>query len=83
LQQSISAPRWLLGRTWGSENTNLRVEDRFAPGLYEQLRRAGHDVEIVGPYEEIMGHAGALVHHPDGLIEAAADPRSDGAAVGF
>ena len=83
LQQSISAPRWLLGRTWGSENTNLRIEDRFAPELYEQLRSAGHDVEIVGPYEEIMGHAGALVHHPDGLIEAAADPRSDGAAVGY
>lgn len=83
LQQSISAPRWLLGRTWGSENTNLRIEDRFAPELYEQLRTAGHDVEILGPYEEIMGHAGALVHHPDGLIEAAADPRSDGAAVGF
>jgi gamma-glutamyltranspeptidase/glutathione hydrolase len=29
-----------------------------------------------------MGHAGALVHHPDGLIEGAWDPRSDGAAIG-
>lgn len=83
LQQSISAPRWLLGRTWGSDETSLRIENRFAPELIEQLRIAGHDVEIVGPYEEIMGHAGALVHHPDGLIEAAADPRSDGAAVGY
>ena len=26
---------------------------------------------------------GALVHHPDGLIEGASDPRSDGAAVGI
>jgi len=82
LQQAISAPRWLLGRTWGSEATNLRMENRFDPALYDQLRAAGHDVEVVGGFEEIMGHAGALVHHPDGLIEGASDPRSDGAAVG-
>jgi gamma-glutamyltranspeptidase/glutathione hydrolase len=30
-----------------------------------------------------MGHAGVLVHHPDGLIEGAADPRGDGQAAGF
>ena len=30
-----------------------------------------------------MGHAGALVRHADGMIEAAADPRSDGAAAGY
>ncbi|MFK8083816.1 MAG: gamma-glutamyltransferase family protein [Granulosicoccus sp.] len=83
LQTSISAPRWLLGRTWGSESTNLRIENRFDPEVYEELKAMGHDVEIVGSHEEIMGHAGALVHHPDGLIEAAADPRSDGSAVGF
>ena len=51
--------------------------------LIDQLRAAGHDVEVVGDFEEIMGHAGALVHHPDGLIEGASDPRSDGAAIGF
>lgn len=82
LKQAVSAPRWLLGRTWGSESTNLRMENRFDPRLYDQLRAAGHDVEVVGGYEEIMGHAGALVHHRDGLIEGASDPRSDGAAVG-
>ncbi len=83
LQETITAPRWLLGRTWGSESTNLRIEDRFDARVYEELKAMGHDVEIVGSYEEIMGHAGALVHHPSGLIEAAADPRSDGSAVGF
>ena len=83
LQASITAPRWLLGRTWGSESTNLRMENRFDPAVYEELKAMGHDVEIVGDFEEIMGHAGALVHHPDGLIESAADPRSDGSAVGI
>ncbi|MGI9412679.1 MAG: gamma-glutamyltransferase family protein [Hyphomicrobiales bacterium] len=83
LQQAVTAPRWLLGRTWGSDTTSLRIESRFDPGLYESLEAAGHAVEIMGEFEEVMGHAGALVHHPDGLIEGASDPRSDGAAYGF
>ncbi len=80
LQQSITAPRWLLGKTWGSDVTNLRIENRFAPEVYEQLKSAGHDVEVIGDFDEVMGHAGALVRHPNGLIEGASDPRSDGAA---
>ena len=83
LQAAITAPRWLLGRTWGSESTSLRIESRFNEELIAQLREAGHNVEVVGEYEEIMGHAGALVSHPDGLIEAGADPRSDGSAAGY
>jgi gamma-glutamyltranspeptidase/glutathione hydrolase len=83
LQQAITAPRWLLGRTWGTVTTNLKIESRFDPTLIAALQGAGHDVEVVGPFEEIMGHAGALVHHPSGLIEGASDPRSDGAALGF
>jgi len=88
LQAAVTAPRWLLGRTWGAEKTNLRIEGRFAPHVIDALRDAGHDVEVVGPFDEVMGHAGALVHHPaeggdGGVIEGAADPRSDGAAAGF
>lgn len=83
LQESITAPRWLLGRTWGRDVTNLRVESRFSEELIRALRSAGHDVEVVGAFEEVMGHAGALVGHPDGLLEGAADPRSDGMASGF
>ena len=83
VQQAVSAPRWLLGRTWGSEATNLRIENRFSNDTIATLKARGHDVEVVGSYEEIMGHAGALIRHPDGLIEAGADPRSDGSAVGY
>ena len=83
LQAAVSAPRWLLGRTWGAETTNLRLESRFAPEVIDALRAAGHDVEVIGAFDEVMGHAGALVHHPSGLIEGAADPRSDGAAAGL
>lgn len=87
LQRSVSAPRWVLGRTWGSTVTNLRMESRFDPALIAAMRAAGHDVEVVGPFEEMMGHAGGLVLHTTGpkagVIEGASDPRSDGAAAGF
>ena len=83
LQEAVTAPRWLLGRTWGAEATNLRIENRFDPAVLDALKAAGHDVEIVGPFEELMGHAGAIVRHPDGLLEGAADPRSDGCVAAF
>ncbi len=83
LQEAVSAPRWLLGRTWGAETTSLRMENRFDPSVVSALRSAGHDLEEIGPLDEVMGHAGALVLHPDGLIEGAADPRGDGQAAGF
>jgi gamma-glutamyltranspeptidase/glutathione hydrolase len=83
LQQAITAPRWLLGRTWGAEATNLRIENRFDGNVITALKNAGHDVEVLGDFDEVMGHAGAVIHHPDGLIEGAADPRGNGQAAGF
>lgn len=78
LQAAVSAPRWLLGRTWGEDSTNLKIESRADPDLVDALCAAGHDVQVVGPWEDMMGHAGAVVAGPDGLIEGATDPRADG-----
>lgn len=83
LQTAVTAPRWLLGRTWGAETTNLRIESRFPAELIEALRAAGHNVEPVGEFDAVMGHAGALVRHPHGLIEGAADPRGDGGVAAY
>jgi gamma-glutamyltranspeptidase/glutathione hydrolase len=82
---AVDAPRWLLGRTWGSTSTSLKMESRFDPSIMEGLSRLGHDVEEVGtPYSDGLGHAGMLVKHPrDGRVEASHDPRSDGSAEGF
>jgi gamma-glutamyltranspeptidase/glutathione hydrolase len=83
LDRAIDAPRWLLGRTWGSPHTNLRLESRFDGNLIDRLLSAGHDVEVLPePYSDTMGHAGAVVLHPDGTLEGAHDPRADGAAAG-
>lgn len=79
LQQAVTAPRWLLGRTWGYTSTSLKLENRFDPALVQQLRDAGHVVEILdAAFSDTMGHAGALVKRADGVLEGAADPRSDG-----
>ena len=78
LQEAISRPRWLLGRTWGDQSTTLKLEDGFDDSLYARLAAAGHDVERVGPLTATMGHAGAILRHADGRLDGATDPRSDG-----
>ena len=83
LDRAIDAPRWLLGRTWGSAHTNLRMENRFDGSLIDRLMAAGHDVAVLDEaYSDTMGHAGAVVLHPDGTLEGGHDPRADGGAAG-
>ena len=83
LQAAVTAPRWLLGRTWGATSTNLKLESRFDPDLLEALRQTGHDVEVVAPFSDVMGHAGGIVRHSSGILEGAADPRGDGVVAAF
>ncbi len=83
VQRAVSAPRWLLGRTWGSASESLKLEARIGASLIEDLKARGHDVEVLGDFEETMGHAGALVRHPSGMMEGGFDPRSDGSVAGF
>ena len=58
LQQAISAPRWLLGRTWGAMSVSLKLESRFDGALVDALRAAGHDVEMLDAWSDTVGHAG-------------------------
>ena len=78
LQEAVSRPRWLLGRTWGEDSTSLKLEADMDPALVSALAGAGHQVETVPACSATMGHAGAIVRHADGLLEGATDPRSDG-----
>lgn len=82
-QQAVNAPRWLLGRTWGQTSDSLKLESRFSTGVVAELARRGHVMEVLGEYDEIMGHAGAIVRHPNGVLEGGADPRSDGAVAAY
>lgn len=83
LDKALDAPRWLLGRTWGSTHTNLRMESRFDGNLIDLLLSAGHDVAVLDEaYSDTMGHSGAVVLHTDGALEGGHDPRADGGADG-
>ena len=83
LEKALDAPRWLLGRTWGSTHTNLRMESRFADNLIDRLLSAGHDVAVLDEaYSDTMGHSGVVVLHASGSLEGGHDPRADGGAAG-
>jgi gamma-glutamyltranspeptidase len=84
LAQALERPRCVLGQTWGAPRANLLVESRFDEEVIEELRAAGHDVEVLAqPYADSMGHAGAVLLHPNGTLEGGHDPRADGGAAGL
>ncbi len=83
LQEAICAPRWLLGRTWGLVSDSLKLESRFSQDTVTALEALGHEVETIPAFSEIVGHAGAIVRHTNGMLEGAWDPRSNGSAAGF
>lgn len=81
---AVDAPRWLFGRTWGAGSISLKLENRFDPMLLARLTAAGHPVEEYSEaYSDQFGHAGMLVKHQKGHVEATHDPRSDGDARGL
>ena len=84
LQEAIEAPRWLYGRTWGMATTDLLLEARIPSPVVEGLRRRGHPVRVVGEWDDLVGHAQAiLIDPPTGVLHGAADPRGDGQALGY
>lgn len=83
MQAAVTAPRWLLGRTWGAETTNLKLESRFPTELIKALDAAGHDIELVDAFDDMMGHAGMVSIDAHGVISGATDPRADGACAGL
>ena len=83
LQQAVTAPRWRLDPSPVSPVGKLFLENRFGADIEMALARLGHSVEMAPAFDSKMGHAGALVRHENGLIEGAADPRSDGVVAGF
>ena len=82
-QVAVSAPRWLLGRTWGQASDSLKLESRFDAAVVRDLAARGHEIEILRAFDETVGHAGCIVRHADGALSGGADPRSDGAVAAF
>ena len=83
VQQAIEAPRWLMGRTWGAASQDLWVEGRFGDPFVHELARLGQPVKLMHDWDDNVGHAQAIRVHPNGFYEGGADPRGDGAALGY
>ncbi|GAA1605819.1 gamma-glutamyltransferase [Kribbella karoonensis] len=84
VQQAIEAPRWLMGRTWGTPSRNLSLEGRIPDDVARELKRRGQPVVPVSDWSDAMGHAQAIrVDREEGFYEGGADPRGDGAALGY
>lgn len=84
VQAAIEAPRFLYGRTWGASSNTLKVENRVSEQVREALSEQGHDIEVLADFTDIMGHAGAIYIDPQTNVKfGGADPRGDGAAIGY
>ena len=79
LAQAIAEGRWLLGRTWGDADDDLKIEADLAEDIGDELTRRGHRWRLVPACNEMMGHAGAIFDS-GAEVSAATDPRSDGRA---
>ncbi|MFC0211926.1 gamma-glutamyltransferase [Paenibacillus chartarius] len=82
-QTAINEPRWVWGRTWGDASEGLRLESRIDAAVADRLRQAGHQVQAAGSYDGVVGHAQAILIDGQGYRIGAADPRSDGSAIGW
>lgn len=84
VQQAIEAPRWLMGRTWGTATSSLVLESRIADETMRELLLRGHPVTVASRWEGTVGHAQAIrIDRDTGFFEGGADPRGDGAALGW
>ena len=83
--RAIESPRWLAGRfALGDPRDLLNMEGRFPEATYAELERRGHVINRWGPWNELAGHAHGITIDPaTGARTGAADPRSDGAALGI
>jgi oxamate amidohydrolase len=84
VQQAIEAPRWLMGRTWGTESQDLSLEGRIPDQVIRELELRGQPIKVLPDWDDNMGHAQAIrIDREHGFLEGGADPRGDGLALGY
>ncbi|MBS0522052.1 MAG: gamma-glutamyltransferase [Proteobacteria bacterium] len=85
IQEALEAPRFLSGRFAIREaRDTLHIEGRVPAATLSELERRGHLLNRWGDWNEYAGHAHGITIDPaSGLKIGGADPRSDGAAIGY
>jgi gamma-glutamyltranspeptidase/glutathione hydrolase len=89
-QAALDAPRLCIGagmpnRDGRMADASVYLEEGIKPEVVEELKKMGHDVQIVKGYERGLFGRGQIIrlHVEDGINvwSAGSDPRGDGAAV--
>lgn len=85
IQRALEVPRFLSGRIGLTEPRDpLHVEGRMPDATVTALAARGHKMDVWPAWNNRAGHASGIVLDPDtGFRSGGADPRSDGAAIGF
>ena len=84
IQEAIERPRFFVGRLDPSDAPDLvRLESRVPAPVREALVGRGHNILPVSDWFSQEGQAHAVAVLKDGVLRGGADPRGDGAAVGY
>jgi len=84
IQEAIERPRFVYGRIDPDDTDTdaARIESRVPAEVRDGLTRRGHAVVPVSDWFLRTGHAHGITFR-DGTLAGGADPRGDGAAIGF
>ncbi|MEX2148566.1 MAG: gamma-glutamyltransferase [Candidatus Rokuibacteriota bacterium] len=83
IQEAIERPRFLIGAFLPDDPADaIYLERRVPKSVFAGLERKGHNVKPAPEFFAKVGHAHGIVLR-DGTLTGGADPRGDGAALGF
>lgn len=86
VQDAIGAPRF----RWNDDTDtklpaeSLRIETRVPADVLKTLQRRGYNLELIGDWSSGVGGAhGIIVDRSTGWLRGGANPRRNGAALGW
>jgi gamma-glutamyltranspeptidase len=84
-QEAVEAPRWCMGGTTPETPADIfHLESRFKTEVFDGLEQRGYKVAQVAPVDDMMGTAACIgLDREQGCFIGGADPRGDGAAIGY
>jgi gamma-glutamyltranspeptidase/glutathione hydrolase len=83
IQEAVERPRFAFAPSTPGESTGtFKLEGRVAPDVVTELARRGHRLERIDDFAYQVGHAQGVTRR-DRTLTGGADPRGDGAALGY
>jgi gamma-glutamyltranspeptidase/glutathione hydrolase len=78
VQQAIEEPRW-----YHDSGRTLKMERRYPEAVRRAVAAKGHEVAVLGDWDEITGGAQAIAIESNGSFAGGAEPRREGHAAGY